>query len=717
MAGWLDEFQGDVNVDDLQGFWRGKELASLSDEKKQEILWELAEMGFCLEAYALHHHAASLDIDDEQCRKDVVHCFPYGTKHPVCMDIGSANFGLAHPSWLERALYLFSLCKMMSHWNGDQPDFLCTYNLNGYIKNEYLDLEKQVVSHYTDTFFLYFGHALTVPHLLHHDPDPNYTPKASATADVPMRKLFMAANPTPSCLVPTCTMDFSFSNTTTTTATPTGSLEMADDIPGLFPANIHCFLQDFLFNSDLSELTHSPAFLVENYETWIAPKAFKFFHDCKTTFSSSLFPESVTVHDMKYFCQFILPDGIVSHPYFSLDNSEKWICSLAFQMFCDWKHEQQDISTATANRTQSSIYSPHTTPSAAYSGPLGSSALRDNLLESPCECYSNQLASEFANLPDSDDPYMLISCPTDVLKMLLPTLYIPSKRKCTISDANNADISALPSLPSQLKFTPSLKRPRWESNSSQGPITMTKRLKLDHIVEDLPREEKIGYLVDLSASQDKYFKCNGAEQSMIVLIQGNSQDSWSGSSSKIGGDAWISDIFGDGSIQCRCAKFNCNGIKACYYFNPDMFGLEYKRYEHDKEPSRAIWKDRLNANQLEEMEPSQILPRFKSILGKAFYVSCQNALLNNEKGHICIEIEANINEDDLWAMLEEDGRIPGRMTSATVNCPIILHPLTHMQSCEYMHIVDEQVQYAPIMQKSCLSELVIFTPVNEHRES
>lgn len=69
MAECLDEFQGDVSVDDLQGFWRGRELASLSDEEKQEILWELAEMGFHLEVYALHHCTASLDIDDEQCRR------------------------------------------------------------------------------------------------------------------------------------------------------------------------------------------------------------------------------------------------------------------------------------------------------------------------------------------------------------------------------------------------------------------------------------------------------------------------------------------------------------------------------------------------------------------------------------------------------------------------------------------------------------------------
>ncbi len=160
MAGCLDEFLGEMSMDDLQGFWRGKEFTALTNNEKQEILWELAEMGFCLEAYALDLRTTPLDIDDEGQRKKVAHCFPYASKHPVCMDIGSANYGLTHISWLEHAPYLFSLRKFMSRWNGHQLDFLSSSNLNGYTENEYLHLEKQVATHYADTFFLYFGCAL-----------------------------------------------------------------------------------------------------------------------------------------------------------------------------------------------------------------------------------------------------------------------------------------------------------------------------------------------------------------------------------------------------------------------------------------------------------------------------------------------------------------------------------------------------------------------------
>lgn len=177
MAGCLEEFPGEMNVDDLRGFWRGKEFTALTDNEKQEILWELAEMGFRLKVYALDRRATPLDIDDERRRKMVARCFPYGSKHPVCVDIGSANYGLAHPSWLEHAPYLFSLRTLMSRWNGDQPDFLSSSNRNTYTENEYLHLEKQVTAHYADTFFLYFGRAPTLPRQLHHDPDHHYVPE------------------------------------------------------------------------------------------------------------------------------------------------------------------------------------------------------------------------------------------------------------------------------------------------------------------------------------------------------------------------------------------------------------------------------------------------------------------------------------------------------------------------------------------------------------
>ncbi len=124
MSGCFDEFSDDLNLNELRGFWRGKEFGTLADTDKQEILWELSEMGFCLEMHALDHHATGSIDANEECMKDIAKCLPHCLQHPACVNLGSTNFGIGHLSWLERAPYLFSLRKLMQGWSGESPNFL-----------------------------------------------------------------------------------------------------------------------------------------------------------------------------------------------------------------------------------------------------------------------------------------------------------------------------------------------------------------------------------------------------------------------------------------------------------------------------------------------------------------------------------------------------------------------------------------------------------------
>ncbi|PBK70797.1 hypothetical protein ARMSODRAFT_974057 [Armillaria solidipes] len=177
MSGCCEEFEGDINIDELRGTWRDKEFGTLTENGKREILWEVAEMGFRLEVHALDQRASVANIKDEAHSRDLGRCFPHGLTHPACVDLGSANFGLAHPSWLERAPYLFSLRKVMRSWKGDQPSFVTAINPDGYTELAYLELEKKVAAYYADTFFLYFGRAPTLPRQLQHAPEVSYIPE------------------------------------------------------------------------------------------------------------------------------------------------------------------------------------------------------------------------------------------------------------------------------------------------------------------------------------------------------------------------------------------------------------------------------------------------------------------------------------------------------------------------------------------------------------
>ncbi len=61
--------------------------------------------------------------------------------------------------------------------NGFQLDFLQGTDMNGYWEEEFLTLEQQVIQHYVDTFFLYFGRAPIVPRHLPHVPDISLVPE------------------------------------------------------------------------------------------------------------------------------------------------------------------------------------------------------------------------------------------------------------------------------------------------------------------------------------------------------------------------------------------------------------------------------------------------------------------------------------------------------------------------------------------------------------
>ncbi|PBK84045.1 hypothetical protein ARMGADRAFT_1037406 [Armillaria gallica] len=71
MAGCCGEFDGSIDVNNLQGYWQGKEFGTLTANNKKEILWEISEMGFCLEVHALDQCASVVNVNDEACKADI----------------------------------------------------------------------------------------------------------------------------------------------------------------------------------------------------------------------------------------------------------------------------------------------------------------------------------------------------------------------------------------------------------------------------------------------------------------------------------------------------------------------------------------------------------------------------------------------------------------------------------------------------------------------
>ncbi|KAK0490117.1 hypothetical protein EDD18DRAFT_1358754 [Armillaria luteobubalina] len=163
MSGYLEEFPLRADNDAHTAFWQGKAYESLTSEEQQEVCWEL----------------------------DVSRCFPNGHHLPGQIDVGCANYGVVHHLWLQRAPYIFAMKKMMRAWNGPHPALLDKVQTMGWTENDFLELKKTVAAYYTDSFYLYFGHAPVLPCQLLHRSSEDYVPEVQARMSTSWSGVYM----------------------------------------------------------------------------------------------------------------------------------------------------------------------------------------------------------------------------------------------------------------------------------------------------------------------------------------------------------------------------------------------------------------------------------------------------------------------------------------------------------------------------------------------
>ncbi|KAK0498843.1 hypothetical protein EDD18DRAFT_1103310 [Armillaria luteobubalina] len=156
LQGCASELRIDANFNVGQVVWRGIELEMLMDDHCREIVWELAELNFRFEFLALDARAAMNGRNYEL----LLHCLPYGlTMAFVAVDIGSANHGLGHPTWWQRAPYVFPLMNAMRSWRAC-PN-LIQQKKTSYMKEEFDEMERCTILFYVDSFFCFFGRTAT----------------------------------------------------------------------------------------------------------------------------------------------------------------------------------------------------------------------------------------------------------------------------------------------------------------------------------------------------------------------------------------------------------------------------------------------------------------------------------------------------------------------------------------------------------------------------
>jgi len=149
-----------------QTFWRDAELivgVSIHGDIIKEILYKLFSLNFGYELLVLHSHAQSADLYHQDA---LVACFPEWSM--LVVELVQGNIGLSAERLEDRLPYLLAIKRLMSTWAGPIPEAIQAQDKSGdcFLVVEIEDLEHQVASFYTQSFFSYFGCAAIVPHRL-----------------------------------------------------------------------------------------------------------------------------------------------------------------------------------------------------------------------------------------------------------------------------------------------------------------------------------------------------------------------------------------------------------------------------------------------------------------------------------------------------------------------------------------------------------------------
>ena len=158
-----------VDFADMNGgqlIWNGSVVNLLGDHKREEILWELAELNFRFELLALDARVTTSSGNDHQ--ELVRACFLGGAFASLLVaDLGAANNGLGNLHWEPRSVYLHALKNVMTTWEGEVLPIILAKKMQ-WTEREIEDLEGEITHFYVRTFYDHFGRAPITPRRLSH---------------------------------------------------------------------------------------------------------------------------------------------------------------------------------------------------------------------------------------------------------------------------------------------------------------------------------------------------------------------------------------------------------------------------------------------------------------------------------------------------------------------------------------------------------------------
>ena len=134
----------------------------IADLEARAMIWRLSELNFRFELLALNKRAGPEGRDELECDQAVRNALDLDSLQAIDMSTSHEGFRSSH--WQYRLPSLLRLATLMRDWSGDKPlPLLQDLPHTDYNELDAGVLEDAVARFYTDTFFIFFGHAAVIP--------------------------------------------------------------------------------------------------------------------------------------------------------------------------------------------------------------------------------------------------------------------------------------------------------------------------------------------------------------------------------------------------------------------------------------------------------------------------------------------------------------------------------------------------------------------------
>ncbi|KAJ7777644.1 hypothetical protein DFH07DRAFT_766394 [Mycena maculata] len=514
------------------------------------------------------------------------------------------------------------------------------------------------------------------------------------------------------------------------------------------------------FFNALGDPDNDPFFSVENAPNWITSHGYQLFLQSDESTVVSRNPEDASPRQLKAYRKFILSDEYITHPFFSLENTVTWINPVSFQTYMDLQYSSQQYLPV-QHLELVHLRDPTPCASSWYSiAPLSRASSPVSFVSEIPSRPPSSMSMDGIILNDSDQEFPThVSGPLPRTESVYTSLLEISQVQPLVNAVARVERSPSPtfSATSNVKPRKSIRRKgkgRAEADSSR--IKITRQLYVNEIVDmavqstwTVPRVPT-AYRVDISKFEAQLAICGGKSYALWINYEVSR-------TKNLGGDRLatlqaMSRLMDEGVLARRC-QFYCNGVDTYEFIDPELFaGCE--RYKPDIEQMQELWNHELEANELEAASAPSIMSRFYSRIinsrckiqcdgipimvplsrvvilvsfllpteykiiqgpsshGKKFFIGCSRWSKDERFEHIYWPIAANINEDILRFVMDNNGRVPNAETTVNETCVLTVHPRVGLKNCPYSHIHHGQIKPAKIQNCPCLTQMLVFIPVD-----